>query len=142
MRVQALIIAPLLLAGAAPAQPQQFDLACTGTTKTIAVGDEGERPWSTVFHIDLDKKKWCQDGCGSVYDFYAVQPAILQFKASPEHEAGDLRTNEDEAFVSRTDGTYSAIHTMGQGIDRTMWTTKGSCEKRPFSGFPKFDTKF
>lgn len=129
-------------AAAATNSPQQFDLTCTGTTKTIALGDTHEDPFRTTYHVDLAKNKWCQDSCGALYDFFAVQPATLQFKASPEHEAGDLRTNEDEAYVNRETGEYSAIAVSGRGINRMLWTTEGTCEKQAFSGFPTLKGKF
>jgi hypothetical protein len=148
MRVPALIAILVMPAAGAADAPQQFDLVCTGTTEQTTVGEpKRHEPFNATFHIDLEGKKWCTGGCGAIYDIYSVQPATIELK-EPKHVerptfplslAGD---EIDTSFISRTTGEYHALFSTGQGRNILMRVTKGSCERRPFSGFPEIKTKF
>lgn len=147
MRTPILVVVALTLIGAA-APPQQFDLVCTGTTEQTTVGEpKRQEPFSATFHIDLEAKKWCTGGCGAIYEIYSVQPATIELKEPKRVErpifplslAGD---EIDTSFISRTTGEYHALFSTGQGRNILMRVTKGSCERRPFSGFPEIQTKF
>lgn len=137
----AMLLAALAAGTAATEPPQQFDLICTGKTEQTTINGKSQEPFSATYHLDLQAKKWCEDGCGAIYDIYSVQPATIQLK-EPKHEEHRWGDEIDESFIGRTDGTYSALFSTGQGMNILMRKTDGHCEPAPFTGFPKIQTKF
>jgi hypothetical protein len=124
----------LALAAAAP-QPQHFDLVCTGTPQA-----DGALVWEGVdlkLRIDLDARKWCEGDCKVINDVADVQPAVLWLeKESTIEEARGL---VHFRIVDRETGEYTRVR---ESREFARIAQKASCNRAPFSGFPKLESKF
>lgn len=141
MRLAAFFLSAIL---SAPAFAQTFDLNCEGVrkTSTLYAGDTQE-PYVSHFRINLTSKQWCEAECKAIFPVADVQPAsiILQNKETDSLSEKSLLVNR----INRETGEHSITSTYQLRRDRTsmmLMTYKGVCERRPFSGFPEFQTKF
>lgn len=126
---------------AAAAVAAAFNLVCTGTQTSRSIAGEKTEPYSHVYRIDLDKRKWCEEGCGSVHDIADVQAAYLDMQ--PRKNV-DTAVEHDffEWTIDRVTGRESLLATKGMRADIIILKWEGSCEMRPFTGFPILPTKF
>jgi hypothetical protein len=118
----------LLLAVATPSfAAEQFDLQCSGS-----VYDGG--PISRHYRVDLTANKWCANGDNGVCATRPIaetDPDLIWFEKEPRKFPSDVGIIH---YVSRLNGKwYWHLGPM---------EVEGTCEKAPFSGFPKLDTKF
>lgn len=128
----------MVLAG--QATEGSFDLICVGSTsKTSAptAQDAADRTWH--FLIDLTSRRYCIDECKVIKDIKDVQPTRLTFWDSTEPMNGD--TYESTLYVDRQTGALRGKFGFRINFNLTSYWS-GACEKKPFSGFPHFDTKF
>jgi hypothetical protein len=117
-----------VVASAAQAETQQFDLVCKGTgaggyykDKTVA--------WERRYRIDLATNRWCMDECSEAQPIASVTTDQLTFKRDG---IGDPRVKPYYHWVSRISGDM--IRYMG-GLG--VWLDeKGHCTPAPFSGLP------
>ena len=119
------IIVATLLGLAAPAMAaDQFDLHCVGKNLGKAISKD--------YRVDLSAQKWCQGECSALDPIAEIRPEKIVFRYKAKSFATDSLIIEE---VDRTTGAWK---------DRTgvWWDSEGSCEPRPFSGFPTITTKF
>jgi hypothetical protein len=131
MRIASSIIGIALIPGALWAAPtsNKFDLECADTVKTT--GDP-VAPYVAHYRIDLAAKKWCEDECRTVKPIADLQSSYITLEGEPNSDFWhtiDREKGEDQIF--------SGSPQLGD-----MEHTSGQCTKRPFSGFPTFETKF
>ena len=108
-----------------------FNLVCSGSGLTV-VGDgptakTTDDPFTMVYRIDLDTRRYCFDKCESTSQLEAVTDTELVFK----------QLNESERLwshvkVNRESGAYFAQFRMGQLFSMRS----GKCVPAPFTGFP------
>lgn len=115
----------LLLLTVAAAQPQQFDLVCTGRLATGA-------PITERYHIDLATNQWCkEDGC-TIKPLAEVNNTQIVFEQTNAAYPGDPSRSLD--YADRTTGKWAFFN--------RIWTGEGACTPAPFGGFPTPTTKF
>jgi hypothetical protein len=136
-----LVVLPVLLAAASPAQ--QFNLNCSGTRSTSSYFGDRSELYSTTYRLDLDKAKWCDGECKALHEFAAILPTQIQFENSKTDSPSERSATFN--FVDRETGAQMISATSssprdGRSIIVIKWI--GQCERSTFSGFPKFDTKF
>lgn len=129
----------LLTTGAAVAAA--FNLVCSGTIESTTLEGTRTEPYSYIYRLDLDAKKWCDDGCGVLRDIAEVQPAFIVLQPNKNI---DTSTQKEfyETRIERETGRETTLLTSGRRASILIMKWEGQCEKQPFTGFPKFDTKF
>jgi hypothetical protein len=139
-------VVALLTIGAADAPSgKQFNLVCTGTHKHFAIGGEladTSEAWSETYRIDLGSLRYCEGNCSAVRPIKEVQPTeiILRF----EEEETPTSKSREMLKLDRLKSSVGAEHYFGDPRSDYIRDDfyDGACERKPFSGFPKFDTKF
>src|SRR5579871_3543994 len=104
------VAAACALATNAAAAPKQFDLACSGTAKTV--GGEQASPWSMELSLDMGTRTWCEPGCQSAHPIVRVEPTDVWLlsdagAASKDPTAPMMR-------VDRITGQLTARNSAGQ----------------------------
>ena len=134
-------VAAMTLASGAKAE-DTFNLVCDGQTQIVvpAILKDETKPYHKVYRVDLGKKTWCEADCPTIFNFADVSPTQLVF-FDETIDAPSTYSKTREA-VSRTDGTHSIFAQSGVGINGVTMSSKGQCEKAPFTGFPTPETKF
>jgi hypothetical protein len=119
-----------------------FNLVCTGTVESedIFSGKQIE-PYSYTYRIDLATKRWCDGECLAPKDIAAVLPTALILSPKRDIETPTVKDFRDGSIDRRT-GRHSILSSSGRGRSILLMKWEGQCEKQPFTGFPKFDTKF
>lgn len=133
-------IALVINAGAVAAAA--FNLICSGTITHDSINEHGRtEPYSYTYRIDLDKRKWCEAGCGAIHAIAELQPTFIQFEPTE-----DVNTVTEKRFYSgsidRETGKQQILMEIGRDADIRIVKWEGQCTRAPFSGFPKFETKF
>lgn len=119
-----------------------FNLVCSGTITTDSMFDHGKKePYTYTYRIDLDKKKYCEADCGAIKDIYEVQPASIKLEAPKNVDTIDEKSFED-GFIDRQTGHQQLLAESGREASILIMKWDGQCEKQPFTGFPKIETKF
>ena len=121
---------------------QAFNLTCTGTERTLApslLKDEN-KPYTSIYRIDLDAQKWCSGTCKSQADIVRVSPIVIVL----EEKAIDTPRQHENLLnqISRETGAHLSHAESGIGPEHLAIFWRGQCEKSPFTGFPKVETKF
>ena len=77
-----------------------FNLVCTGmlSTESLPLGKQS-RPYTVVYRVDLDAKKWCDGECKGTHPIYEVQPGFLKLE-EPQNVDGP---SERKYFDSQID---------------------------------------
>jgi hypothetical protein len=137
--MKAIIMLAAFVGASAPAT--QFDLTCKGTLTAISlVSGKTTEPYERRLRVDLTRKKYCEDQCKALFEIADVGPTQITFQ---DKDSGPGREREmTKSYVNRETGEHRSLSSSeGFGGGLTMsWV--GACEKRPFSGFPSFETKF
>lgn len=119
-----------------------FNLVCTGTADEIWVGGSTKEPYAETFRIDLDTKMWCSGDCRSPKPIKAVEPTRIVLQDEKIDTPRQFSKVSEE--FNRELGIY--IYNRETGISLTpssrLSARSGRCEKREFTGFPKFETQF
>lgn len=119
-----------------------FNLLCTGTQSVIGVGvgDSG-KPYASEYRIDLEAGKWCESDCKALHQLASVQPTQITLQDTSE---GNAAAGEGTVvnFINRETGVHYSLASSGKAYNRISIKWKGQCERKPFTGFPKFETKF
>lgn len=120
-----------------------FNLACSGTMTTTTLSGKDSKAYENIYRIDLGEMKWCEGECKALHDIAAAQPTFIRLvdtkEDTPSRNVMDLDT------IDRESGKHTATYiakTYGRYGYMIMTTYDGQCERQPFSGFPKFETKF
>ena len=120
-----------------------FNLLCTGTSTTTTLQGKKTEPYEATYRLDLDKMKWCESECKALHDIAKVQPTFISLQ--DEKEDTPSRQSMTISQVDRETGRHTATltaKTYGRFGYTVIITYDGQCERQPFSGFPKFETKF
>ncbi|MFA6219634.1 MAG: hypothetical protein WC692_07615 [Erythrobacter sp.] len=136
-------LASLLMAPAALAAGQQFDLICKGTLKSSSTTGDKSEPFETHLRFDLERGKYCEQKCRALFDIASIQPGSLTLTDKR------VDTPSEDSFIrisiNRETGEYagtSAWRTPGRPELNVILKYTGTCEAYPFSGFPDLQTKF
>ena len=132
----------------AHAADNKFDLVCYGSIKTEIVGDKPTfKPYVYHYRLDLDNNQYCisefNESCNNINGLLSVDNRTIQLKNLSEKKRNEII--EHVEFFNRSTGVHYA-HYISKYTDRTarmlaiVW--EGNCDKLPFSGLPKFETKF
>ncbi len=113
--MRALVLCLALIATPAAAA-EQFDLVCKSKAEV------------TRYRVDLAAREWCWEGCtNGTWRIADVTSSRIVFK----DEKTD--TSVVSNFVDRSSGRYSRFNQSRFGT----FSSQGTCEVAPFSGFPK-----
>lgn len=107
------------------AEPDQFDLICTGTKTDIK---RQQSPWTLHLNVDLRNGQFCFAGCKIASSIARVEPGVIYFIDSVRSGASS------QLFVDRGDGSISEI-----AIVRSVpiiARSKGTCTVGPFTPLP------
>jgi hypothetical protein len=130
------MIAVLMAAVAA----NTFNLLCAGTLEVTTLEGTTNEPYSRIYRMDLDAKKWCEDDCKALHDFVDVGPTQLKLASENVDTISERRLYS--SLINRETGVQNVLHTSGRRANIMIMKWTGRCEKQAFTGFPKFDTKF
>jgi hypothetical protein len=126
---------PFLVAASAPSfvTPDQFDLLCTGIVKRTEQGDTKSETWNMRYRIDLKRKTYCQNKCGSLNNIYEIsegQIFLTLFSAS---------YGKVVLFVNRLNGELHGMTEIASSPikARTFETVQARCKAAAFSGIPR-----
>ena len=119
-----------------------FNLLCTGNLTASGFGiDDTPKPYSSEYRIDIESGQWCESECKTIFAIASVQTTQITLeetsKISPTGGEESLKN-----FVNRETGEHRVFSLSGRKYQRFSITWKGQCERKPFTGFPKFETKF
>ena len=132
----------ILISMVASAQPQQqFDLVCSGTLESDSLSGKKSNAYSYRYRFDLTANKWCDGECKAPRDILRLAPTQITL-ADEKSDTPSERSFRQET-IDRETGRHSLVSTSSSRLLGPMimkWA--GQCEKQPFSGFPKFETKF
>lgn len=118
-----------------------FNLICTGTLTSKSVNDQAVKPYSIEYRVNLDEGLWCDGECKVIKQIFEVQPT--QLTLMDYRGLGPLGRQWTNVTVNRETGKHAAIESFEQGtpyVSLSKWD--GTCERKAFSGFPDFKTKF
>lgn len=121
----------------------QFDLVCSGMSSTKSLFENSSKPYSDIYRIDLQRKIWCDGECKATRDISDILPTELTLQSANVDTPSERSTLINS--VDRQTGAHKITSTYSKPGDRRtiiIMDWAGQCEKRPFSGFPKFETKF
>ena len=118
-----------------------FNLVCTGTITTDGAPPSPEDDYSYTYRIDLDAEKWCEEDCKTIHKIAAIQPAQITLEDSHDKDPV-LGESKMKTFVNRETGRHTVIASSLYFRRPMTMIWKGQCERAPFSGFPKIETKF
>jgi hypothetical protein len=124
-----------LAAEPATAQPPLFNLVCSGTVTMNYFTGSSTRPYSIVRRLDLERGKWCEDGCGTLHDFVSVSATLLTLedrRADPPRQGEALRHT-----INRQTGEERIDSLRQLGDERMIRTWRGTCVHAPFTGLPR-----
>jgi hypothetical protein len=108
----------------------QFDLICTGTTKTIGTnGNDGDKPQTVRYRIDLDAGRWCEGDCAAGLPIQSVTADNIVLI---DRVNGPPIRGTERHSISRIAGTVeSTIATVG-----LFMSFHGACAKASFTPLP------
>jgi hypothetical protein len=120
-----------------------FNLLCSGTLETISMSGNKSEPFTKELRVDLSKEQWCEGACAAVHKIHSVQPTQITFEKVEKDTPSERSLTW--VFVNRETGSYHGVansRTYGRlaTIIGLKWT--GQCERKAFTGFPSFETKF
>jgi hypothetical protein len=117
-----------------------FNLVCTGTLETKSYFDRRIEPYERTYRMDLGAKKWCEGECKALFDFSDIGATYLILANKT------VDTPRERSFsshqIDRETGAESSLMTSGVRERILILKWDGQCQRAPFSGFPKFETKF
>ncbi|MGB3318227.1 MAG: hypothetical protein WBA75_04225 [Sphingopyxis granuli] len=133
----------LAVPAVAAAPAAQFNLKCSGTTTTQTIAGKETKPYTTIYRVDLAKKKWCEGECKALHDIYAVQPGEITLRYKNTDTFSERSLTSDR--IDRETGAHKVTITLANPRDRystIILDYEGQCERAVFSGFPSITTKF
>lgn len=129
------MILPMILAAALalPSGEQQFDLICTGTTRTVSTTLTGVRTaeFTERAHIDLGRGLWCWDACAAVSTFVEVNDAELVFVKWADDRGESL------IRVDRVMGRYTSRYVIDAADSKITVDGTARCIKAPYTPIPE-----
>lgn len=125
----------LAAATAAPQQPQQFDLVCSGQMRFDLAGPYQQHDFR--LHVDLAARQWCEGDCKAVRPLADVQPATIWFEKSSDDDQA-LGINHDQV-VNRQTGEFMLYHHGGHA---GVVDVKASCAPAPYTAPAAVSRKF
>lgn len=119
-----------MTATALMAMAATFNLICSGNSVTTSAVPNSKAEISkfrTIYRVDLDQRRYCQDECERTRSFSIVtnNELVFQYLDGPEGFFLDVT-------VSREDGGYSVTIQSPSSSGFKV----GTCTKAPFTGFP------
>lgn len=112
-----------------------FNLICSGTQTTgpltLSIPKDGQ-PFSIVYRVDLARMRYCSGECKTTFPIKRASATEIVFNSTGMNEVGFGGTTS----VNRESGSYNDV-TVFEGKPYTRILRMGSCDKMPFTGFPK-----
>lgn len=120
-----------------------FNLICTGTMTSRSIAGEKSEPFEHIYRIDLDRQLWCESDCKTQREIFAVQPTSITLQ-SVDKDTPSVRQMISTTIDRETGEFRSLVTDQIPGRSSTIIILKwaGKCERQPFTGFPKVETKF
>lgn len=120
-----------------------FNLVCTGTSTSESMMGKEVEPYSYEYRFDLAKGVYCEGECKATRPVKRIDPTTIYLS---DETKDNLSSHEVESNrIDRETGSQSILYTRRSRTDRfdlMIMKWQGQCEKRPFTGFPAFETKF
>lgn len=120
-----------------------FNLVCTGSYTTKSIYTEKSEPFNTEYRIDLDKSMYCDGECKAPRPLAKIAPTEIYFLDKTVDTPSEKSLNS--MWVNRETGVFTGVFTHKNPRDRLsilIMKWDGKCERKPFTGFPTFKTKF
>ena len=118
----------LTTVSASAAETVDFNLYCSGT-KSSGLLKKMESVFSEELRISISTGEWCKSTC-----FYVNKIKNVSFNEIVLDNKED-GTGWNKEYIDRRLGTYSQDLFFALSADK--FRRYATCEKRPFSGFPK-----
>ena len=107
-----------------------FNLVCSGTMRSgpigLALPEEGGEPFTIIYRIDVDGRRWCSDSCDEIEPLATIFEGLILLRDRHEPNGSNVVT----IFPAQRRFTETAI----EGSTATL--RSGSCTPEAFSGFP------
>lgn len=107
-----------------------FDLVCSGTMRSGPVGlalpEQDGEPFTIVYRIDLDARRWCSDACAETESLDSVFEGQILLR--------DRHDPESSSVVTIIPALRRFTDTLIEGDTATL--RSGTCQPAPFTGFP------
>jgi hypothetical protein len=107
-----------------------FNLICSGTMRTGPVGlalpEQDGEPFTIIYRIDLDARRWCSDACEETEPLASVFEGQILLRDQHEPDGSNVVT------IIPAIGRFT--DTMIQGSIATL--RSGTCRPETFTGFP------
>lgn len=120
-----------------------FNLNCTGSFTTKSLFSDSTESYNYVYRLDMDKKIYCDGECKAQRPIFEISPTQITMRSSKVDSPSERSLNFES--IDRENGQHLITTTFSDPRDRNsvlIMKWAGKCEKAPFSGFPKFETKF
>ena len=125
-----------------------FNLLCTGVTTESSGLSKHKTPFTVELRVDLPNAKWCFGECKSQDAIHELRNDRIEF-ANEKSETLTTGYKSHLLTVNRETGEFyesQLIVLTGPvplfGSNQTVVMSKGSCERKDFTGFPSITTKF
>jgi hypothetical protein len=111
-----------------PAPPRQFDLACEGTTQTIA-GPPASPTWAVRLTVDLDAGLWCDraDDCATTRKINHAAEGVVELID------WDTATDSEQVLFSSGSGEFTWHYDYNS---EATYFANGRCTIQPFTPIP------
>jgi hypothetical protein len=107
-----------------------FNLICSGTMRTgpigLALPEQDGEPFTIVYRIDVDGRRWCSDDCGDVEQMDSIVGGQIVLRDQHDSDGSDVIT----IFPAARRFTDTEI------AGNTATLRSGTCDAGPFTGFP------
>lgn len=120
-----------------------FNMLCSGT-ETFSIGPS-ERPYETVYRIDLEHGRWCEGDCESVRAIARIvgDRIVLHDGTPPSRATGRRRIDAgltEKIEIDRSTGSYFSEYVNSVPVIVIRTTQHGTCREVDFTGFTEVGT--
>ncbi len=110
-----------------------FNLACAGQSDANGITFSEKKKYETVFRVDLELGKWCEDDCKQVEDIARIEPTRIVLR---DISHGDYPlVYHDTEYLDRETAEHHRFVSNKQGRNPFDMTWKGKCTLGEFTGF-------
>lgn len=107
-----------------------FNLLCSGTMRTgpigLALPEQDGEPFTIIYRIDLDARRWCSDSCEEIEALDSVVEGQINLR--------DRHDPDSSSVVTIIPASGRFADTLIEGETATL--RSGTCQPERFTGFP------
>lgn len=118
-----------------------FNLVCSGTVTSEMSSQKKSEPYTYTYRINLNAGLYCAGPCKAQGKIHEIQPTRL-ILADVRTDTSKERYIETNSIDRETGAHFILISSEMPLLPNSLKKWTGSCEKAPFTGFPKVETKF